>query len=803
LFFFQKKRGNFSQYNEARDGGRTGAAWEAWRDEQVTQAAAAWVLAGVFVRFMEDNGLIEKPWLSGPGDRLAMARDRHTLYFREHHSHSDREYMLHVFESVAQYPAVELLFDKRFNPLWRLMPSGDGVGELLKYWQGIDPATGELNHDFTDSEWNTRFLGDLYQDLSENIRKQYALLQTPDFIEEFILDRTLTPAIEEFGFQEVRLIDPTCGSGHFLLGAFDRLFALWQQQHPAINLRELAQRTLNNVWGVDLNPYAVAIARFRLLVVVLKKCGITRMADAPGFTIHLAAGDSLLHGPRFRSGGMIQQTLDPQDDPLRQVFETEDKETLRSILGQQYHAVVGNPPYIAVKDPALRDGYRNRFDSCHGKYSLSAPFTERFFDLALQGDREKPSGFVGFINANNFMKREFGKKLIESFLSEIDLSEVIDTSGAYIPGHGTPTVILFGRHRFPVCSTVRTVQGINGEPSTPTDASNGKVWSSIISMIDNPGSENEFIGVVDAPRIAFQSHPWSLGGGGASDLKDRLEKDSQETLKSYVKSIGITAVTGEDDLFLLPKGKTALRCGVDNTCKLVTGEFIRDWEVHDSWEGVWLYDDDYKLRELDKIKQTHRFLWAYKTNISKRKRFGVPMLDRGMAWYEWQELYANKFINKLSIAFAEVASHNHFILFRGGEIFNRSANVIKVKEKYSELDQLTILALLNSSSACFWMKQVCHQKQMMGGDGIRVSDKSKVPYQFNGTALKKLPIPNRYLSLSIAGNVRDLILEMDNLSQKIMAVDTDSIIQSAINGNQSIEKVWTEIDKEKVTTDPL
>ena len=71
------------------------------------------------------------------------------------------------------------------------------------------------------------FLGDLYQDLSERARKKYALLQTPVFVEEFILDRTLDPAIDEFGLDEVRMIDPTCGSGHFLLGGFARLFDLW------------------------------------------------------------------------------------------------------------------------------------------------------------------------------------------------------------------------------------------------------------------------------------------------------------------------------------------------------------------------------------------------------------------------------------------------------------------------------------------------------------------------------------------------------------------------------------------------
>lgn len=69
-------------------------------------------------------------------------------------------------------------------------------------------------HDFTDPQWDARFLGDLYQDLSAAARKTYALLQTPEFVEEFILDRTLTPAITEFGHDVVKMIDPTCGSGH-------------------------------------------------------------------------------------------------------------------------------------------------------------------------------------------------------------------------------------------------------------------------------------------------------------------------------------------------------------------------------------------------------------------------------------------------------------------------------------------------------------------------------------------------------------------------------------------------------------
>jgi len=251
-----------SEWQSARDAKRTAETYAAWRDAHLTQVAAAWVLGTVFVRFLEDNHLIGEAWLSGPGERLQSAKDQRTLFFQQHPALSDREYLESVFRHMLELAAVRGLFDERHNPLWSAGPSGDGAAALLQFWQRIDPATGKIAHDFTDPAWDTRFLGDLYQDLSEAVRKRYALLQTPEFVEEFILDRTLTPAIDTFGFKEVRLIDPTCGSGHFLLGAFERLFALWAKSEFETNPRVLAQRALAQVAGVDVNPYATAIARF-------------------------------------------------------------------------------------------------------------------------------------------------------------------------------------------------------------------------------------------------------------------------------------------------------------------------------------------------------------------------------------------------------------------------------------------------------------------------------------------------------------------------------------------------------------
>ena len=83
------------------------------------------------------------------------------------------------------------------------------------------------------------------------------------------------------------------------------------------------------------------------------------------------------------------------------------------------------------------------------------------------------------------MKREFGTKLIEDFLAHQDLRLVADTSGAYIPGHGTPTVILVGRNSRPVSSTVRAVLGVRWRAwKNPEEPSKGKVWRSIVDHVD-------------------------------------------------------------------------------------------------------------------------------------------------------------------------------------------------------------------------------------------------------------------------------------------------------------------------------
>jgi hypothetical protein len=306
------------------------------------------------------------------------------------------------------------------------------------------------------------------------------------------------------------------------------------------------------------------------------------------------------------------------------------------------------------------------------------------------------------------MKREFGSKLIELVLPRLDLTHVIDTSGAYIPGHGTPTVILFGRHRPPVSECVRTVMGIKGEPSTPDDPAHGLVWSAIVGQIDRAGSESDFVSVADTPRATFGKHPWSIGGGGAGDLLEALTE--------------ATTHTGEDSVFFAPKDWINRHRLGQYAVALVEGEGVRDFVIDAETQVLFPYDKQTAEVKASLPVALDRHFWSFRRLLKERSDFGNYIEDRGLLWYEHSMFFPARFRTQLGISFAEVSTHNHFVFDRGGKVFKQTAPVVKLPTGSGEEEHLGLLGLLNSSVACFWLKQVCFPKggDQVGGEGARV-----------------------------------------------------------------------------------
>lgn len=725
-----------AEYEAAREAKRVGDAFEIWRGEQATQAAVHWVLGTVFVRFLEDNGLID-PVLSGEGDRGRLAEAAEQAFYAANPTLHERDWILQVFRQVGALPGGEALFDRRHNPAFRWGLSPDAAKGLLRFWRRVDPATGLMVHDFTDEERNTRFLGDLYQDLSEGARKKYALLQTPDFVESFILDRTLGEALKVLPLAAVTMIDPTCGSGHFTLGGFGRLLAAWEAKEPTAPREVLAQRALDQVAGVDLNPFAVAIARFRLLVAALRACEVKRLERAPGFRLHVAVGDTLLHGDE---PGMLALGDGGRGRYVRHAFADEDLTEVTEILSRRYAVVVGNPPYITPKDAVLRVAYKERYKTCHMKYALSVPFVERFWELAATDAAGGIAGWVGQITANSFMKREFGKKLIEEFFPRVDLTYVIDAAGAYIPGHGTPTVLLFGRARLPQAEMVRAVLGIRGEPGTPDVPARGAVWTAITDQVDVPGTDSAYVSVVDAPRVTFSRHPWALGGGGAADLTELIDTAGVTTVNALADSLGFGAILGEDDAFIVPRDAVKRLRMPKPHRPVIVGDGVRDWSTSSESEALFPYDEHIALTAHAGATE---WLWPVRTVLASRRTFGKESYaEAGIPFFSYHQIPGERNRIALSITFAFVSTHNHFVLNRGGVVFKQSAPIIKLPAGTDEPTHLRLLGLLNSSVACFWLKQRAHNKgDSTDAKGARVTgDPAFDTFEFTSTIVGAFPL---------------------------------------------------------------
>lgn len=167
------------------------------------------------------------------------------------------------------------------------------------------------------------------------------------------------------------------------------------------------------------------------------------------------------------------------------------------------------------------------------------------------------------------------------------------------------------------------------------------------------------------------------------------------------------------------------------------------------------------------------------------------MADAGLKWFDYMQFTRSAYQSKLSIVFAFVATHNHFVLDRGGKVFKQSAPVIKLPAGASEEEHLRLLGLLNSSTACFWLKMVSYPKggDPVGGSGARVS---ALPwsdrYEFTGSNLEDFPLPRRFPTT--------LGKELDSLARQIASVSPEEIASKPANEVRNIRNyapIWHQV----------
>ncbi|MBN1209234.1 MAG: BREX-2 system adenine-specific DNA-methyltransferase PglX [Myxococcaceae bacterium] len=695
-----------ARYQREFDAGYTQAPYEEWLLEVVEQVGASWLVTCAVARALESQGLvIPRPWSAK----------------------SPTEALSALFRELAHKPGTAVLFGAPQNALWLLPPSDASAEALIRFFWGDDSTESPGWRDASGSVLLTLF-EDLYQDLSQPLRERHALLSTPSFVVDFILERTLEPALNAFGLTHVRLMDPVCGAGGFLLRAFEILCAHHQQQEAGGSAREQALAALAQVHGVDIAPLATLITRARLTLAFLMRTGISRLEELPALPLNIVAADSLLRG--FTVDGDERLAVDAER-MLREAPDTLEPQAAGALLRQRYHVVVGNPPFISVPDSGRRRLYRERYVSAHLRFTLSAPFIERFFQLAVD------DGFVGLITSPAFMKREFGRALVEQVLPRVELTNIVDASGAYLPGHGVPTVFLLGRNRSPRSDTVHVVLGKRAEPTVPLEPAKGRVWLSLTRHLEETGYEDEFIQVAELSRESLKVHPWTLAAGHSVEILRRMERQSV-SLGECAAWLGQGSWSGADGLFLLPE-QVAARLGLEPEVlrPLVLGESLRHWAAPVSAVALAPYRDDSPepLRPGASTKWG-RYLWPYRLVLAQRPRIGSVASGDWWSWSGWRVRPSS-----LALSCPRIASHNHFAAMSTDKLAGRSVLTIQLRESAEEEELLLLLAYLNSSVACFWLKQHLFRRTLpsKAGDGSEAQDKAL--YDFSPGVLRQLPVP--------------------------------------------------------------
>lgn len=285
--------------------------------------------------------------------------------------------------------------------------------------------------------------------------------------------------------QTLRICDPACGSGAYLLGMMSELLRLRETlfQSNQIDSPTIYQRKLdiiqNNLYGVDKDEFAVNIAMLRLWLSLAVDFEGDTPQPLPNLDYKVAVGDSLT-GPApvrtneqiQREDYLIQQIQEHQTDYLvthkdnkKQLLRKEIYILKGQIQGWQryreafiwqvefpevfheggFDIVIGNPPYVDQRRiRSLKPILKKQFSDVYtGTADLYVYFYKRGFELLRSG------GILTYISSNTFLRVEFSKKLREYLIDNIILHRLLDFGSVPVFKAKVDTCIFLGENNNP------------------------------------------------------------------------------------------------------------------------------------------------------------------------------------------------------------------------------------------------------------------------------------------------------------------------------------------------------------------
>lgn len=525
-------------------------------------------------------------------------------------------------------------------------------------------------------------------------RKSQGIYYTPTFVVKYIVQQTVGRYLDENSYNPShppRVLDMACGSGSFLIEAFDVLdrhvAKLRRQDTPLLSLGEGSgvrgdlfdharqmEILTQCIYGVDKDKQAVEVARLNLMLKVLHSREKLPLLE------NIRCGDSLISGTDEQiqaAFGENWKKINPFNwqEELPQVFKEGG-----------FDVIIGNPPY--VRQETLGDEFKEyaqrKFETYAGTADLYVYFIEQAHKLL------KPGGYFGFIVSNKWMRSSYGKALRDFLTIKTTLLEIID----------------FGE--LPVFQDAATFPVIILTQNTPTKSQHF-MYTQIkrLDFVSLQDEINEQTTWLDDRALIGTS--WRLVNEQEQSIIEKLHKGSI-LFGEYIKGKAFYGIkTGYDQAFIID-GDTKNRLILEdaNSAKLikryVIGDDVRYFHIFFRERYLIFIPKGWTRSQMGQASDAWGWFTKNYPAISRHlENFSVDAskrVDQGEYWWELRACgYYDEFL-KPKIVFPEIAKESRFAFDDTGIFTNKTAFIVPTNDHY-------LLGLLNSKLSWLYLKRIC------------------------------------------------------------------------------------------------
>lgn len=466
----------------------------------------------------------------------------------------------------------------------------------------------------------------------------------------------------------LRIVDPACGSGAFLIEAFDQLHAHYEVSNA--RLEELrGHRTLfdldrqilqHNLYGADLNAEAIQICQLSLWI---KTAAHGKQLTSLDHSIR--EGNSIISDTTVHAKAFDWQAAFPE------------------VMAQGgFDVVVGNPPYVRQELlTPFKPWLEQRYASYHGMADLYVYFYELGMKLL------RPGGLMSYIVTNKWMKAGYGEPLRRFFRDQAWVRSVVDF------GHAKQ--IFEEADVFP-CIIVAEKPTTEAKPTTARLCTIPREQLRIDDLsvqIDKEGQE------MDIEQLSIES--WQLEPKAVAELLQKI-RGTGKPLKSIVGSAPQYGIkTGFNDAFLIDDATKQKLIQAHDGCREHIKPYLRGSDLdrwHSNWDHLWMVvmpssnDHDWPWANLEGDAAEEKFRELYPSLHAQMKPHEAALRkrqDKGRHWWELRACAYWDVFEKPKIFYQEIQFHPSYSLDAAGRFGNN-------KTFFLSTDDLFLLAVLNS-----------------------------------------------------------------------------------------------------------